>query len=695
MSVRVTVLSALLLGTALLYGCGDTGGDTGEANIGVSTQALSKADVASVKITVSGDNISPDIVHNLNKTGGQWKGVINHIPVGTNRTFLAQAYNSSSALIYAGSATGVTITKGTPVTVVILLQQSNPPTPFANKAPSISALTASSTAVGPSETVALTVTASDPDTDPLTYSWSDDCSGSFSSASVVNPTWTAPATAGSCTLSISVSDGKGAQVGLSLSVGVQTYYSKGTAKVQVSFNTWPDVTQVAANPGHVAVSGTVTLTTTAVDNDGDSLGYSWSDGSCGGTFGSTTAASTTWTAPATAPTSGNCTLSISVSDGNGGSNTGAVEVKVGPLATPNVAPVIASSYQSVSALSNTAADTVTLRVVATDPESAALTFSWSTTAGILGTATNTGSGPYTSENTLTTSGACTTGITVTAAVSDGTNTTDVTFGLTCTAAVFEAHISAGDHSTCLGKSDGTVVCWGRNDVGQATAPAGSFSQVTAGTFHTCGLQTNGTVVCWGSFTAPPAGPFSQISASNGATCGLRSDGTVDCWGTNTYITAPPTGTSAGTFSQVATGVQHACGVLTGGTVSCWGRDYLGALTPPTGTFSEVSVGTNYSCGLRTNGTIACWGMNVYGTVTGVPSGTFSQVAVGRIHTCGVRSDGTVVCWGRNDFGESTPPAGSFRMVSAGRDHTCGLRTNGTVVCWGLDDFGQSTPPAGI
>jgi alpha-tubulin suppressor-like RCC1 family protein len=47
------------------------------------------------------------------------------------------------------------------------------------------------------------------------------------------------------------------------------------------------------------------------------------------------------------------------------------------------------------------------------------------------------------------------------------------------------------------KTDGSIACWGFNNYGQATPPAGTFSSVSAGYSHTCALKIDGTVTCWG------------------------------------------------------------------------------------------------------------------------------------------------------------------------------------------------------
>jgi alpha-tubulin suppressor-like RCC1 family protein len=87
---------------------------------------------------------------------------------------------------------------------------------------------------------------------------------------------------------------------------------------------------------------------------------------------------------------------------------------------------------------------------------------------------------------------------------------------------------------CGARLDGTVECWGANDDGEATAPAGNFASVSAGRSHTCGVRSDGTVACWGvndyGESTVPAGTFTSVSAGDSYTCGLRPNRRVECWG---------------------------------------------------------------------------------------------------------------------------------------------------------------------
>ncbi len=254
-------------------------------------------------------------------------------------------------------------------------------------------------------------------------------------------------------------------------------------------------------------------------------------------------------------------------------------------------------------------------------------------------------------------------------------------------------LSAGDYHTCALRTDGTIICWGDNQYGQATPPTGIFTQLTARGQHHCALRTNGTITCWGNNergqATPPSGTFTQISAGSEHTCALRTNNTISCWGYNYYEQATP---PSGTFTQISAGGYHNCALRVNGTVVCWGYNAEGQTNSPSGTFTKVYVGGYHSCGLRTDETITCWGNDDYGLLT-PPSGTFTQISGGGFFNCALRTDGTVACWGINSAdGRTTAPSGTFTHIDAGGGHTCGLHTNGTVICWGFNNHGQTTLP---
>jgi hypothetical protein len=271
-------------------------------------------------------------------------------------------------------------------------------------------------------------------------------------------------------------------------------------------------------------------------------------------------------------------------------------------------------------------------------------------------------------------------------------------------------ISAGYWHSCALKTDGTVVCWGRNTSGETTVPSGlaSVVQVSAGYEDSCALKNDGTVACWGSDilgeTDMPSGlgSVAQLS-SNGQpyTCALKTDGTVACWGDNTYgESAVPAGLAS--VTQVSAGGYAACALKTDGTVVCWGglQNTSGQEIVPPGLTSvvQVSAGTDHTCAVKTDGTVVCWGANVSGESIVPPGiGPVAQVSAGYPFTCALQTGGTVGCWGNNQLGQSTVPSGlaSVVQVSAAINYSCALKTDGTVACWGDNTYGQLNMPAGL
>ncbi|MCC6746794.1 MAG: hypothetical protein IT371_03990 [Deltaproteobacteria bacterium] len=341
-----------------------------------------------VTVTVSGPGISTPVVQDLVKVGGKWQGTIGAIPVGADRSFQADAYDAGGALVYGGRASAVTIAKGTPAAVLVVLQEKNPPAPFGNAVPLIDALVASAAGVAPGETVGLIVQAHDTDAgDSLSYAWTAG-TGTFDNAASATPVWTAPPSDQTVTFAVTVSDGRGGSQTASLTVQVAAQFARGAAQVNTEFNNWPTVNALSANPGRVAPGQVTAVTLAASDADGDALAFAWSDGGCGGSFSSISVASPSYTAPASAPASGRCSLQVTVTDGRGGSTTGTLVVPVAVDPTANVAPIVDTSF--ASNLSPNGSEQVTFRVVAHDPEGGAVTIAWSATGGTLGTPTGSG-----------------------------------------------------------------------------------------------------------------------------------------------------------------------------------------------------------------------------------------------------------------------------------------------------------------
>lgn len=198
----------------------------------------------------------------------------------------------------------------------------------------------------------------------------------------------------------------------------------------------------------------------------------------------------------------------------------------------------------------------------------------------------------------------------------------------------------GDHVCAVTGGDSQILCWGRDDQGQATAPTAvtSLGVVSLGEDYSCGAsaanftnRTRSSWMCWGSTST-------LLNATDIATGNVDDDDYVE---------------------PQAIGVGHFCG-----------RAY--------------DTDTSFDSTQQN-----CQGANAYGQHALGGTGI-----VGGWHTCRLNNDGTAECVGRNDSGQSTVPNSKFLSLDAGREHTCGVTTANRLLCWGKDSLGQSTPLGG-
>ena len=281
-------------------------------------------------------------------------------------------------------------------------------------------------------------------------------------------------------------------------------------------------------------------------------------------------------------------------------------------------------------------------------------------------------------------------------------------------------IAAGyGHGLAL-KSDGTVVGWGADPMGDgaATPPAwlSGVVAIAAAPTYSLALTRDGGVAswggmsgfvqgCWGNYPCAPMlqwwnGPALSpglsgavaIAAGDEYSLALKGDGTVIQWGVAGY---EDESCSDWEWWGCAGGYESSIG---------WG--VVLQPTPPdlSNVVAIAAGGAPFSLALRRDGTVVEWsergGWDAYEPVLdATPPGLFGVVAIaaGRKHRLALKSDGTIVGWGANNYGQATPPVGLSGVVAiaAGDYHSLALKRDGTVVGWGDNSAGQATPPSGL
>ena len=279
-------------------------------------------------------------------------------------------------------------------------------------------------------------------------------------------------------------------------------------------------------------------------------------------------------------------------------------------------------------------------------------------------------------------------------------------------------VGAGDGHSCAIRKDGTAWCWGRNDFGQlgdgtttdqiipvavSGAKLPKLTAIVGGDEHTCALGADGSVWCWGhnnvgqlgngsisDFHSPVAvsnlGDAIAIASGAAHSCAIRGDHSVVCWGNNddgqlgngaqNNQSAPSPIDSLHGVTAIAAGGDATCAVDGNNALWCWGDNQHGQLgdgtrmsrpTPTPVALTDVvgtAVGDGFSCALTSPGSggkVTCFGLNGRGQLgatvdpdaehlIGVPvefAGTAISIVARTDFACLTDDQKRVWCWGDN------------------------------------------------
>ena len=290
---------------------------------------------------------------------------------------------------------------------------------------------------------------------------------------------------------------------------------------------------------------------------------------------------------------------------------------------------------------------------------------------------------------------------------------------------WSTNVSSGQDSCAAIKSDGTMWCWGLNNVGQlgqnTTGPGANdqsspcqvgtntnWTTVTTGRWYNMATKTDGTLWVWG---VNQSGNLGKNTINDSRSSPIQI-GTETTWA----------GVKAGPDTSFAT--------KTDGTLWAWGQNWRGTLgqNNTTNYSSPIQVGTDtnwatgmdkFSCSksydvfaVKTDGTLWSWGYGNAGALglgdnnrrsspTQIPGSTWSKIGSRAYGATCIRTDGTLWNWGYNDNGEcgNSSPTSSFNspvqlpgtnwniVLEAYQGYTGAIKTDGTFWMWGKNNKG--------
>jgi alpha-tubulin suppressor-like RCC1 family protein len=279
--------------------------------------------------------------------------------------------------------------------------------------------------------------------------------------------------------------------------------------------------------------------------------------------------------------------------------------------------------------------------------------------------------------------------------------------------------AGGNHSLAL-KSNGTLLSWGGDTFGQlgdggnntdqpepvAIIGAENIIAIATGGRHSLALKSDGTLLAWGG---DDVGQLGNIA-------------------TNATESSPIQVSGASDIIAIAAGSSHSLALKSNGTVLSWGSDSDGQLgdsdsienqsTPVpvlnASNIIAISAGSNHSLALKSDGTILSWGSDFYGQlgdndsvnkpkpVAVTEARNIVAISAGSSHSLALKADGTILSWGYDLHGQlgdgginsvqlkpvSVGNANNIVGISGGGFHSLALKSDGTLISWGSDVYGE-------
>jgi alpha-tubulin suppressor-like RCC1 family protein len=269
-------------------------------------------------------------------------------------------------------------------------------------------------------------------------------------------------------------------------------------------------------------------------------------------------------------------------------------------------------------------------------------------------------------------------------------------------------LAAGEAHTCALLENGQVFCWGANNYAQLGTGAPSeqpareplqvrmgasilddVTAITAGRDHTCALRSDGGVVCWGRNDRGQLGSAPSMVDGCAGPCGVRAMGVTDLTGSllprsdagtdpdasmdasRDARTDPMDGGGGG--AQDVAMDSPSVGPMDVRSDGVFAADSArDTFAPPPLRALQLTAGDYFTCARVTDGTIRCWGSNTFGEL-------------GDGHTGNGSARPLVVVAGPG--ADSSNPLQRGRSVSAGSSTACAVLSDNTARCWGSNQSG--------